>query len=404
MNSSDSAIKAFDKLKKYCEREQFKGWDPYDGLNSKLFHWLPFISKNKLARLAWIQFFKKSPINLRKLAGVGKGINPKGVALFVSGYCNLLKSAHQDRNDARNKIVELSDLLLTLKSEGYSGACWGYNFDWQAKAFFFPKYTPTIVASTFAANALLDAYEVTGNKLYLETSLSTKEFILKDLKRTFHVDGSFSFSYSPLDQTSVFNASLLGARLLSRLYSITGEEKLFHQSKKAVEYCAHFQNRDGSWFYSTLPHHQWIDSFHTGFNLECISDYTKFTGDPTFTDSFNKGLKYYLETFFDTKGRSKYYDNHLFPVDAHAPAQILVLLSVTNLLEKNAGLVNKILHWTIRNMQSSKGYFYYQKRKYYTNKISYMRWTQAWMFYALSHYLKSSSPGGSSISFQPESF
>ena len=26
------------KLKKYCEKENFKGWDPYDGLNSKIFN------------------------------------------------------------------------------------------------------------------------------------------------------------------------------------------------------------------------------------------------------------------------------------------------------------------------------------------------------------------------------
>ena len=28
---------SFKQLKSYCEKEQFKGWDPYDGLNSKVF-------------------------------------------------------------------------------------------------------------------------------------------------------------------------------------------------------------------------------------------------------------------------------------------------------------------------------------------------------------------------------
>jgi hypothetical protein len=31
-----------------------------------------------------------------------------------------------------------------------------------------------------------------------------------------------------------------------------------------------------------------------------------------------------------------------------------------------------------------KGYFYYQKRKKISAKIPYMRWAQAWMFYALT--------------------
>jgi hypothetical protein len=49
-------------------------------------------------------------------------------------------------------------------------------------------------------------------------------------------------------------------------------------------------------------------------------------------------------------------------------------------------LINKVLNWTINNMQSKKGYFYFQKKKGITSKIAYMRWAQAWMFYAFSIY------------------
>ena len=50
-------------------------------------------------------------------------------------------------------------------------------------------------------------------------------------------------------------------------------------------------------------------------------------------------------------------------------------------------LLDKVLNWTIQNMQSHNGYFYYQINKYFSSKISYMRWAQAWMFYAMSTYL-----------------
>jgi hypothetical protein len=40
--------------------------------------------------------------------------------------------------------------------------------------------------------------------------------------------------------------------------------------------------------------------------------------------------------------------------------------------------------WAIDNMQDKEGYFYYQKKRWYKNKIDYMRWSQAWMFYALT--------------------
>jgi rhamnogalacturonyl hydrolase YesR len=391
MNYSEIIASAFYKLKKYCEQEMFKGWDPYDGLNSKLFQAAPFLSKKRLSRLAWIQFFKRSPFNFRRVAGVEKGVNPKGLALFIAGYCNILKMERSDKNEIGQKIEQLSDELLHLKSEGYSWACWGYNFDWESKAFFLPKFTPTIVVTTFAANALLDAYEATGNKQYFETAISAKQFLLKGLKRTALDDGSFAFSYSPFDQTSVFNASMLGAKLLSRIYSYTREEELVKQAKKAVQYCVNFQNEDGSWYYSRLPFHQWIDNFHTGFNLECIAEYSHFTGDRSFANAFKKGMKYYLNTFFDAQGRSKYYNNQLFPIDVHAPAQLVVTLSKTNLFKENKDLMDRVLYWTIQHMQSKKGYFYYQKRKLYTNKIVYMRWSQAWMFYGLSYYLRNTA-------------
>ena len=73
----------------------------------------------------------------------------------------------------------------------------------------------TIVASTYVANSLLDAYEITGDTKCLTTARSTCDFILKDLNREKDDQGDFAFSYSPLDKSVVFNASLLGSRLLA---------------------------------------------------------------------------------------------------------------------------------------------------------------------------------------------
>ena len=81
---------SFDKLRYFCEIEQFKGWDPYDGLNSWVIQKTP-LGKSRFFRLAWIQFFKKNPINLRSLFGIKKDYNPKGLGLFLIGYCNLFK-------------------------------------------------------------------------------------------------------------------------------------------------------------------------------------------------------------------------------------------------------------------------------------------------------------------------
>ena len=160
---------SFKKLKSYCEAENFKGWDPYDGMNSKVFQALP-IRHWDLARLAWIQGFKRSPINFRQLLLVPKEHNAKGVALFLLGYCRLYKLAEKGCEDFGTKaellerINEVSDLLLSLRSKGHSGSAWGYNFDWQARrSFLFKKFTPTVVATCFCVEALLESYEITKN-------------------------------------------------------------------------------------------------------------------------------------------------------------------------------------------------------------------------------------------------
>lgn len=381
--------KSFQKLKAYCEKENFKGWDPYDGLNSKIFNAIPIISKSRFFRLAWIQAFKRSPINLRRITIVKKGYNAKGLGLFITGYCNLYKTDPQP--EYLEKINQLSQQVIKMKSEGYSGACWGYNFDWQARAFFQPKGMPTVVATTFITEALLEAYKITKNSQYLETAKSATQFVLKDLNRTYDKKGNFSFSYSPLDKTQVFNASLLGAKLLSLVYEFTKEENLLTEAKKAVQYAANFQQKNGAWSYGTLPYHQWVDNFHTGYNLECIYLYQKISGDNSFSKHIEKGLDYYLNNFFTEKGIPKYYNNSIFPIDIHAPAQLVVTLSKLEVFKENEELINRVLNWTIENMQSEKGFFQYQKNKYFNSNIPYMRWAQAWMFYAFSYYFLESN-------------
>jgi hypothetical protein len=379
--------KSFNRLSDYCIREEFKGYDPYDGLNSRFFQSLPVINKSQFARLAWIQAFKRLPVNLRPFFGVHKDYNPKALGLFLSGYCALYQL--EPKPEYLEKINFFTKKISDLISPGYSGACWGYNFEWQARAFFQPKYTPTIVASSFIANALLDAYDLLHDKKLLDTARSTCDFILKDLNRTYDKKGNFSFSYSAEDKSVVYNASLLGSKLLARVSSLTGESELMNESEKSVIFCCEAQKEDGSWSYGTLPFHQWIDNFHTGYNLECISDYMKFSGDYSFRNVLDKGFRFYIDTFFTEEGIPKYYSKSVYPIDIHASAQLVITLVALDKFHEKRDVADRVLKWTMENMQSGKGYYYYKISKFFTSKIPYMRWSQAWMFYALSKYLLS---------------
>lgn len=389
-----SIFKSINKLIYYCEKETFKGWDPYDGLNSKVFQATPL--KNwDLARLVLIQTFKLNPLNLRKIFLIPKEYNAKGIALLLTGYCNLYKywlktSNPQFGNDEElsGKINFLSDLLIQLQSKGYSGACWGYNFDWQARRLFiFPKNTPTVVATSFCAKSLMDAYEITKEQKYLDVALSSAEFILLDLKRTQKAKG-FLFSYSPLEgNNTVYNASLLGSKLLSHCYYYTKNEDYKTAARNSIEACIQAQKRDGSWCYGELPVQNWIDSFHTGYNLDGLMAYQEYTGDSSFVENIERGFNFYVNNFFLEDGTPKYYHNETYPIDIHCPAQLFVVLSSLKKFSEYSKLAEKVLNWTIINMQDKKGYFYYQLRKAFSSKIPYMRWSNSFMFYALSYYL-----------------
>jgi hypothetical protein len=389
-------IESFCRLKKYCESKNFYGWDPYDGLNSAVFRNLPFLKANTLARLAWIQLFKRNPVNFRKLFLVPKGYNPKGIALLISGYCNLLREqtlAGNNQSGSRPELLQiiqnLADRLISLRSPACKhGSAWGYNFDWQARRLFlFPEGTPTVVVTSFCASALFDAYEVTGREEYLSVALSSADFVLNDLQRT-PKDKGFLFSYSPLNgNKTVYNASLLGTRLLSQCYHYTKNDSYLTAACESAVACTTAQNDNGSWFYGELPVQQWIDSFHTGYNLEALVTYQEMTGDTSFTESIEKGFDFYLNNFFLPDGTPKYYHNKTYPVDIHSPAQLIVTLCRSGRLDEHRGLADRVLNWTIRNMQDPSGYFYYQKHRFYTNKISYMRWSNAFMLNALSLYL-----------------
>ena len=390
-------IDSFRLLREYCEREGFKGWDPYDGLNSKVFQALPFLKKSALCRLVVIQGFKRSPINLRRIALVPKEYNAKGIGLFLSGYCNLynavkanpkLANSLGSAESLKTQINELAELLISLQSKGYSGACWGYNFDWQARRLFlFPKFTPTVVATNFCATALMESFEITGEKKYLEIALSAANFVIKDLHRSDYKDG-FLFSYSPLQgNDTVFNASLLGSRLLSFCYKYTGNEEYRNLAEQSIKACCAGQKENGAWVYGMLPVQSWVDSFHTGYNLDALIAYQEQTADDKYNKYIEKGFEYYIQNFFEADGTPKYYDNRTYPIDIHCPGQLLVTLARLHKTEEYKNIAEKVINWTIRNMQDKKGYFYYQLKPGVSSKISYMRWSNAFMFNALSHYI-----------------
>ncbi|MFX0141333.1 MAG: delta-aminolevulinic acid dehydratase, partial [Candidatus Hodarchaeota archaeon] len=279
------------------------------------------------------------------------------------------------------------DILEKLKSEGYSGYCWGYNFPWQNRERFLPIYTPTIVNTSFIGHAFLDAHESLGIGQYLDIAKSSCQFILEDLRPVLETENELCLSYTPYDEERIYNSNMLGASLLARVYQHTRDERLLSSAKRIVNFVRNAQRPDGSWYYGEARTQTWIDIFHTGFVLEGLFDYMTATADMQILPVIEKGLQFFKNNFFLQDERMKLWHDKNYPIDIHSVQAIIVLVKLRN-IQDSYHLLKNITSWMIDHMQDKKGYFYFRKERFLYNKISYMRWSQSWALHALTTYLQ----------------
>src|SRR5262245_34717246 len=375
-------------LWKYCRAQGYAGYDPYDGLNSRLFQATP-LKKSRAARLAWIQFHKRSPVNLRSAMGIPRERNAKGIALFALSALADFRREPTKENEIEAR--ELLDDLIAMNLKGFSGACWGYNFDWQSRSFFVPRNTPTIVPTAFAARALCEAAEVLSRDEYLPFARTTCDFILRDLNRSEETNDEVCFSYSPLDRTRVFNASLLAGETLATIGKLLGEASLLEWAQRATRYVVRRQQPDGSWAYGAEGHQSWADNFHTAYILTSLSRIMDAGSKDDLDNTLRRGHEFWAERFFLSNGWPKYYPDRLYPADIHCVAAAIInLLELRGRIPGTLVLARSIADWAIENLFDGQGFFFYQRRRFFKVRIPYMRWSQAWMIYALARLREAS--------------
>ncbi len=362
------------------EKNNFSGYDPYDGLN--LFNSMGRLLKtNSLSRLVLIHLNKRSIFNVRPILGIKPDVNPKTLALFLSG---LIKQGKID------ETAELVELIKQNSSPMSKNAAWGYYFDWQSRVFFQPAHTPTVVASSFVVKALLDLYVINSDPDILRMVESSISFITQELN-LFEDKNGICFSYSPLDNSIIYNASALGLEVVARYLSITSQPRMDLELllEKGLHFLIAEQNPDGSWYYGKKPIQHFIDHYHTAYILESLENIDIFTnGQFDLKPTIKKGLDFYIDYMFTEDFAPKYFKNGVYPIESHCAGAAMKALCV--LSERHGkeyfDIALKIADWTIKNMYDPKGgCFYYQKCKFWTNKINYLRWSQAWMFAGLSN-------------------
>lgn len=389
VSTQPAAEAAARKMLAYCQANDWAGIDPYDALNSRIFQMLPILD-SRIPRLVMTQALKRSPFNIRSLMLIPPTQNSKAFGIFLRSSLKFAKLGWPGADELVRFFIRKLD---EMRSPNMPYWCWGYSFPWQTRTLIVPRGTPNLVCTTFVADALLDAYEQTGDAQCLKMATSGAEYIFKDLMWT---DGGSvaGFGY-PLKtmRHNIHNGNLLGAALFCRVAKHTGDKTLIEPALKVARFSASKQHEDGSWDYGEMPTQKWIDNFHTGYNLEALQSMARSLQTDEFDVRIKKGFEFYREHFFLEDGTAKYFHNKTYPIDIHCVAQSIMSLLAFPEQDgaRNEAMSAKVVNWALENMWSDDGYFFYRVLPWCKIRTSYMRWSQSWMLLALATFLEAAA-------------
>ena len=392
---SDSSLKnILHKCVENIEDSNYKGFDPWDGLNTAEF---PKIYRSRITKLLFLHFHSHSPINFRKSFGVRPTVNFKGLGLMIETYINLFKLTN--KVSYLDKAEKLATVIIRGRNKKFPGISWGYPYPWETRYRTLERYDSNVVTTYFCMRALFALNKIRPIPSFdLIVNLSSS-FVLKSLWRSSD-DSGICFSYTPFDKFQILNASLMAAEILSYSYQLNSNYKAKELAIEALNFVIDKQHSDGSWNY-TLSHKTGLNieesgksqiDWHQGFVIDSIINLIELLelDFRTFGSSIDKGVEFYREEQFNN-GKSKWRWPRQWPIDIHNQSQGIITLSNSKIKSvQNDKVSEEILFWTLKNMYNSKaGFFYYRIWPFMTIRISYIRYSQMWMSKALSSYLLS---------------
>ena len=373
-------LESIRRLDSWLVRNEFRGYDPFDGLNA----WLRPLAVGRLGKQLLQQGVRRFPVNLRPLLGIRPAPSSKGYAYLARGYLKMHR--HTGEQAYLDKAVTCLEWLKTNASRKYGGMSWGNHFDYQSRVFYLPKGTPTIVWVSLIGQAFVDAWETTGRSDFFGVAREACEFIMTGLER--RPDGQgVCLSYIPGQYRSVHNANMLGAALLARVSKHTGDTAMGDVARDAVNYTVGAQLPSGAWWYGESANLHWVDNFHTGYVLDSLWCYFEATGDLTHRAAFDKGADYFIANFFLKDGTPKYYADRVWPIDIQCASQAIETLTTLGRVRNDRSLRDlacKVARWTVERMQDRSGYFYFQRLRFMVNRTPTLHWGQATMLHALA--------------------
>jgi polysaccharide biosynthesis protein VpsJ len=366
------------RIRAWGEVRDWRGYDPYDALNSPAARRLTL--DTALGARVLTQIVKLAPINLRPALGIRPDWNAKAIALVASGYARLAAAGDGGAGPEARRWLEW---LVEHHAESVPGLGWGYHFDVRTRFFGYARGTPNAIATSFAGQALLDGCELLGDNRWREPARRVAQFLVAELLT---VEAAPYFRYLAHERELVHNANLLACGVLARAARVLEDPELAEPARAALATSLPAQRPDGAWPYADGPGHDWVDNFHTGYVLESLALCAGL--QPSLPERISRGVHFWERELFLSDGTPKYDLEHVFPLDAHCYATAIdTWLAVSPWHESAQERAERISALLVERMLDPRGFVRFQRHRFWTSNVPFIRWTTAPSFRALAGLL-----------------
>ncbi len=306
--SEEDVRNSIDRFLSWLDGAGYASCDPYDIWGTRYSLWArrvyyrsPALGIPLIAPLLLTEILCPS---LRKLFARPDRFATADAQLLL-GFLNL----HRVTGDAKflERARGLADDLLKISIPGYSGHGWGYPFDWQNQRGMWPRNTPFITCTPYAYQAFAELHRATGDEHCREVAESAAVFVHDDLRDSETGPGAAAASYSPIDDSRVINASAYRAWLLFDAADRYHRPEWRKKAERNLQFILQSQRPDGSWFYATDGHGNYIDNFHTAFVLKNLWRMNRSLQRAEITEAIRTGYAFYRRELFFPDGLPKMY-------------------------------------------------------------------------------------------------
>lgn len=391
MNYNDIRMHSLELLQ-YIEKQNYLGYDPYDFYLSPVSKYLP-------KSILFLHLQKVSPINLRPILGIKKGMVTKVYAHLIDSYINLYK-LEKDKTYLYKAQITYKSMMDAAIVNTETEIGWGRNYPFKTGGEIHDNKKPLVYLNSRLGQSMINLYDITKD----DSILSNIKKVIRNLLKTGRVlkrDGYTFIGYSPDKNTRLtFNVSMVAVELMMKYLDRSNDWDCTINNYNIKNICydiirtmIHYQESDGAWTYGYSAKGQLFSQkdFHQGFVADSLHNILDLIKDPKLkeqaTEAYNKGYTYLKENQINDKGEFYWRFPKKFPLDIHNHAQGIISLSINEKDTSNDRLEVLIDQVFKSFWDNKKKRFYYQKWQCFTNKISYMRWCNSWMLFALTTYL-----------------